>query len=61
MINLIADKWEWFKGKYGLPEEINCEPRGSICSTTICSNDLFPSFRKEGARAGRMLSVVGKR
>ena len=41
MINLIAEKWEWFKGKYGLPEEINCEPRGSICSTTICSNDLL--------------------
>jgi YfiH family protein len=28
---------------------------------TICSNDLFPSFRKEGLKAGRMLSVVGKR
>ena len=24
MINLIAEKWEWFKGKYGLPEHINC-------------------------------------
>lgn len=26
---------------------------------TMCRNDLFPSFRKEGARAGRILSVVG--
>jgi hypothetical protein len=24
VINLIAAKWEWFKGKYGLPEHINC-------------------------------------
>jgi YfiH family protein len=28
---------------------------------TICRNDLFQSFRKEGARAGRILSVVGQR
>lgn len=27
---------------------------------TICRNDRFPSFRREGASAGRMLSVVGK-
>lgn len=27
---------------------------------TICENQRFPSFRKEGARAGRMLSVVGR-
>ncbi len=27
---------------------------------TICQNDIFPSFRREGTRAGRILSVVGK-
>ena len=27
---------------------------------TMCSNDRFPSYRKEGARAGRILSVVGQ-
>ena len=27
---------------------------------TMCRNDVFPSYRKEGARAGRILSVVGK-
>jgi YfiH family protein len=27
---------------------------------TMCSNELFPSYRKEGARAGRILSVVGR-
>ncbi len=30
-------------------------------SCTMCENDLFPSYRVEGARAGRLLSVVGKR
>lgn len=41
VINLIADKWEWYKGKCGIPADVNCEPRGGICSTTICSNDLL--------------------
>jgi YfiH family protein len=26
---------------------------------TICENDRYPSYRKEGARAGRILSIVG--
>ena len=61
VINLIADKWEWFKGKYGLPEEINCEPRGSICSTTICSNDLLivPDLTKDDRFAHREM-VAGE-
>lgn len=41
VVNLVADKWEWYKGKCGIPEDINCEPRGGICSTAICSNDLL--------------------
>jgi YfiH family protein len=28
---------------------------------TICDNDLFYSYRKEGDRAGRILTVVGRR
>ena len=60
LINLIAEKWEWFKGKYGLPEEINCEPRGSICSTTICSNDLLivPDLTKDDRFAQREMVVA---
>jgi YfiH family protein len=27
---------------------------------TICQNDSFPSYRREGERAGRILSVVGQ-
>ena len=41
MVNLIADKWEWYKGKFGIPEDMNCEPRGGICSTVICGKDLL--------------------
>lgn len=41
VVNLIADRWEWYKGKCGIPADVNREPRGGICSTTICSNDLL--------------------
>jgi class 3 adenylate cyclase len=41
VINLVADKWEWYKGKCGIPDDINREQRGGICSTTICSNDML--------------------
>ena len=41
VINLVADKWEWYKGKFGIPEDVSGEPRGGICSTIICSNDLL--------------------
>jgi polyphenol oxidase len=41
----------------------NCGlPRERIFVTelcTICDNDLFFSYRKEGSRAGRVLSVIG--
>src|SRR5215831_5209933 len=57
----IAEKWEWFKGKYGLPEDINSEPRGSICSTTICNNDLLivPDLTKDERFAHREM-VTGE-
>jgi class 3 adenylate cyclase len=41
VVNIVAEKWEWYKGKCGIPEHINREPRGGICSTTICSNELM--------------------
>jgi class 3 adenylate cyclase len=55
VVNLVADKWEWYKGKFGIPEEVNCEPRGGICSTTVCSNDLLivPDLTKDDRFAGR--------
>jgi class 3 adenylate cyclase len=49
VINLVADKWEWYKGKCGIPDDINREERGGICSTTICSNDMLvvPDLSKD--------------
>ncbi len=49
LVNLIAEKWEWYKGKCGMPKDINGEPRGGICSTTICANDLMivPDLAKD--------------
>jgi hypothetical protein len=49
VINLVAEKWEWYKGKYGIPEDINREPRGGICSTTICVSDalIVPDLTKD--------------
>ena len=41
LINIIADKDEWFKAKYGLPPELTCVPRGTACSTAICQSDLL--------------------
>ncbi len=34
-INLVADKWEWYKGKCGIPQDFNRERRGGICSRHI--------------------------
>lgn len=41
VVNVVAEKWEWYKGKYGIPEHATGEPRGGICSTTICGSDLL--------------------
>lgn len=41
LINIIADTKEWLKAKYGLPPNLAYIPRGSCCSTAICSNDLL--------------------
>jgi len=49
VVNLIAEKWEWYKGRCGIPEDATGEPRGGICSTTICGNDLLivPDLSKD--------------
>lgn len=41
VVNVVAENWEWYKGKCGIPEHVNNEPRGGICCTTICNNDLL--------------------
>jgi class 3 adenylate cyclase len=57
VVNLVADKWEWYKGKCGIPKDINREPRGGICSTTICSNHLLivPDLRKDESFADQAM------
>jgi class 3 adenylate cyclase len=41
VVNVVAEKWEWYKGKCGIPEHATREPRGGICCTTICNNDVM--------------------
>lgn len=49
LINIIADTREWLKAKYGLPPNLSYVPRGSVCSTSICQNDLLmvPDLAKD--------------
>ena len=39
VVNVVAENWEWYKGKCGIPQHVNSEPRGGICCTTICGGD----------------------
>jgi class 3 adenylate cyclase len=50
VINVVAENWEWYKGKCGIPEHVNCEPRGGICCTTICNSDVLivPDLTRDG-------------
>jgi class 3 adenylate cyclase len=41
VVNIVADRWEWYKGKCGIPENIDKEPRGGLCSTMICLSDML--------------------
>lgn len=49
VVNIVAENWEWYKGKCGIPDHVNNEPRGGICSSSICSNDLLivPDLSKD--------------
>ena len=41
-IEFMDDDRQWFKSKYGLPDEMTEMPRDvAICSTTICQSDLL--------------------
>ncbi|MFT7532087.1 MAG: adenylate cyclase, partial [Gammaproteobacteria bacterium] len=41
LINIIGDTQEWLKAKYGLPPNLAYLPRGTVCSTAICQNELL--------------------
>jgi adenylate cyclase len=41
-ISLVDEHRQWFKSKYGLPADFNECPREiSVCSSTVCANDLL--------------------
>ena len=49
-IQFMDEDRQWFKSKYGLPDDFVETPRdASICATTICQNDLLlvPDLSKD--------------
>jgi len=61
LISLMDEHRQWFKSNYGLPEITECPPEVSVCSTTICANDLLyvPDLTKD-ARFKELATVVGE-
>jgi adenylate cyclase len=49
LISLMDEHRQWFKSNYGLPAMTECPPEVSVCSTTICSNDMVyvPDLTKD--------------
>ena len=42
LISLIDERRQWFKSKYGFPADFTeCPREMTVCTTTICSNDLL--------------------
>jgi adenylate cyclase len=42
LISLVDDRRQWIKSRYGFPSDfVECPREMSVCSTTICSNDLL--------------------
>ncbi len=42
LVSLIDERRQWFKSKYGLPADFTeCPREMTVCTTTICSNDLL--------------------
>jgi adenylate cyclase len=42
LVSLVDERRQWFKSKYGLPADfVECPRDVTVCSTTICSNDLL--------------------
>ena len=55
VVNVVAEKWEWYKGKCGIPQHVSGEPRGGICTTAICSSDVLvvPDLTEDERFAGQ--------
>ncbi len=61
LISLMDEHRQWFKSNYGLPAITECPPEVSVCSTTICANDILyvPDLTKD-ARFKELPTVVGE-
>jgi class 3 adenylate cyclase len=61
LISLMDEHRQWFKSNYGLPAITECPPEISVCSTTICSNDMVyvPDLTKD-ARFKELPTVTGE-
>ena len=61
LISLVDEHRQWFKSNYGLPAMKECPAEVSVCSTTICANDLIyvPDLTKD-PRFKDFATVVGE-
>ena len=59
LISLVDDRRQWIKSKYGFPADLlECPREMSVCSTTICSNDLLYVPDLEADDRFRALPIV---
>lgn len=41
LISLMDEHRQWFKSNYGVPDMTECPPEISVCSTTVCANEIL--------------------
>ena len=61
LISLISEHRQWFKSNYGISGVTEIPPEVSVCSTTICANEILyvPDLTKD-ARFKELASVAGE-
>lgn len=61
LISLMDEHRQWFKSNCGMPAITECPAEITICSTTICANDILyvPDLTKD-ARFKELLPVAGE-
>jgi adenylate cyclase len=61
LISLMDEHRQWFKSNYGIPQITECPPEISVCSTTICSNEILyvPDLTKD-ARFRALATVANE-
>lgn len=61
LISLMDEHRQWFKSNYGVPDMAECPTEISVCSTTVCANDILyvPDLTKD-ARFKDLPSVAGE-